>query len=54
MEAMKQYKLLLATLLLCGLSYQALAEESILEEEVTLVEETTAKQESVEELRAAA
>ena len=54
MKITKQYKPLLATLLVCGLSTNALADETILQEEVELIAETTQKQESVEELRAAA
>ncbi len=54
MKITRQYKPLLATLLLYGLSYHALAEESILQEQVELLAETTEKQESVDELREAA
>ncbi len=55
MKITKQYKPLLATLLVCGLSSHALADESISTESyVTQVAETTEKQESVDALRAAA
>ncbi len=56
MKITKQYKPLLATLLVFGLLSQVLAEEkeSILEKQVELIAESTPKQESVDELRKAA
>ncbi len=54
MNITKPYRPLLATLLVCGLTAHALAKESILEEQVDLIAETTPKQESVDELRKAA
>ena len=47
----KIYKPLLATLLLCGLSYDVLAAENIFDEKREIVAESTTKQASTDELR---